>query len=577
MHSNTRLSEVILVENLPRQEIKRLTQNKHKRLVVLDFDLCNDSTLSFEDFIFKWIKQNFLLNFFIAILTSFSFPNLPNILHIGNKSCLQFIKLKKIKFTNFKQTVLSNPYNTIRFCIYKEFMHFKLYLNKKRYRNYTQNNDSVLHCLQFNNNSYRYNKVFVENCLNLSADTFYCFYQILKMFIKYAKPIFYTTLKTPRFVFSHKRAKHNSKQLPNVYQIPLIIFNNLLQFFPHTKYFNFNKVFSVSPLKKQNFSNDYAYYSIFEIDSCMINMNIADRIVANSSIQYCSNTNSVVEHVFDKIYHQTEYINSNVVNSYSKRYILNEFIKGFTPNKKSSILSLNEYIVLKKCLMNSKSMHEIEFKIFLDKFEKIYLNTISTKYVNNLKEVVKPISRYDFIKSFNLDFKQEYKHSDNLDIKTIKTEDIKTCSDELQNVFREYTTPIQNIHSTFHTTKKRPHFKTRHDFIKFNRTNLQQLVIKGYKLECECQLDMAKVKKMCDESWMSYSNILNTYMSKTYLSREMKSNYIKDNILQTAYKHLNCCLTNKQFDFIFKHTKVLDRKWIQCVSFVDRKLKTITD
>ena len=66
----------------------------------------------------------------------------------------------------------------------------------------------------------------------------------------------------------------------------------------------------------------------------MTHMNIADRIFANSNIQYCSNTSSVFEHVFDKIYHQTEYIISDVINSYSKRYILNEFIKGFTPNKK---------------------------------------------------------------------------------------------------------------------------------------------------------------------------------------------------------------------------------------------------
>ena len=59
MHSNTRLSEVILVENLPRTEIKRLKQNKQNKLVVLDYDLCNDSTLSFEDFIFKMIKKIF--------------------------------------------------------------------------------------------------------------------------------------------------------------------------------------------------------------------------------------------------------------------------------------------------------------------------------------------------------------------------------------------------------------------------------------------------------------------------------------------------------------------------------------
>ena len=97
MHSNTRLSEVMLVENIGRREIKRLSQTKHQKIVVLDYDLCNDSKLSFEDFIFKWIKEKFILNFFIAILTSFSFPNLPNILEISNKSCLQFIKIKKNK------------------------------------------------------------------------------------------------------------------------------------------------------------------------------------------------------------------------------------------------------------------------------------------------------------------------------------------------------------------------------------------------------------------------------------------------------------------------------------------------
>ena len=60
MHSNTRLSEVILVENLPRTEIKRLRQHKHNKLVVLDYDLCNDSTLSFADFIYKFIKEKFI-------------------------------------------------------------------------------------------------------------------------------------------------------------------------------------------------------------------------------------------------------------------------------------------------------------------------------------------------------------------------------------------------------------------------------------------------------------------------------------------------------------------------------------
>ena len=80
---------------------------------------------------------------------------------------------------------------------------------------------------------------------------------------------------------------------------------------------------------------------------------------------------------------------------------------------------------------------------------------------------------------------------------------------------------------------------------------------------------------MCDKSWMSYSNILNSYLSKTYLSRKIKSNYIKIHILQNAYTHLHCCLTDKQFDFISTQTKVLDTTWKECVILLDRKLKTI--
>ena len=162
-------------------------------------------------------------------------------------------------------------------------------------------------------------------------------------------------------------------------------------------------------------SIEYAYYSIFQIDSCMAQMEIADKFFANTNIKFCSNKWSVFDHVFNKIKHKTEHIKSDVVNLYSKRYMLNKFIKGFTPNKLSCI-TLNEYVMLRKFLMNSQSMHEIQFKIFLDKFEQIYLNTISKKYENNIKKVVKPMSKSDFIKSFNLQFKQENKQDDYLEI-----------------------------------------------------------------------------------------------------------------------------------------------------------------
>ena len=574
MHSKSRQSAVILVENLDRREIERIKNTNSKKNSIIDYDVNNEANLPCEDFIFKTIKRHFILNLFVAICTSFSFPKLPNVLEINNKSCLQFIKLRRLNFSNFKQTVLSNPFNTIHFFIAKEVMQYKLYLNKQKYKNYIKNKDTILPLLEFNNNSCIYNKVFVEHCLNLPAATFYCFYQILKMFILYAKPIFYHNLKTPRFVFSHKRAKQNSSPLPNVYQIPLLIFNNLLKKIPQTFHFNFNKVFNATPLKQQIFSTDYCYYSIFQIDSCMAQMDIADRIFANTNIEFCSNKWSVFDHVFNKIKHKTEHIKADVVNSYSKRYMLNEFIKGFTPNK-SSCITLNEYVMLSKCLMNSQSMYEIQFKLFLDKFEQIYLNTISKKYVDNFKKNVKPMSKSDFIKSFNLQFKQEDKQADYLEIKKIKIEDINKYSDELKDLFKEYKRPMQSIHSILNTTNTSNYFTTRNDFIQFNQTNLKALAIKGTKLECECNLQINKVKKMCDESWMSYSNILNSYLSKTYLSRKIKSNYIKIHILQNAYTHLHCCLTDTQFDFISTQTKFLDTTWKECVTLLDRKLKTI--
>lgn len=78
---------------------------------------------------------------------------------------------------------------------------------------------------------------------------------------------------------------------------------------------------------------------------------------------------------------------------------------------------------------------------------------------------------------------------------------------------------------------------------------------------------------MCYASWMDYSNKLNIFLSKTYLSSRDKSNYIKNHILETAYKHLHCCLTEKQFDFIYSQTVILYTHWITCARILDRKLK----
>ena len=320
----------MFIQNVERSNIEKLKENTIKSVKVIDFDLLTiNKSEKIQDCLYQLIKKNFIANLFIAIFTSFSFPDLPNVYNIGNKSCSQFIKLKQINFIKFKQNVLSNPYNTIRLFIAKECMQYKLYLNKAKHKKYIENKKSILSCLEFNDNSYNYNKVFVEHCLNLPAETFFCFYQILKMFIFYSTPILFSTLKTPRFVFSKKRAKQNSIPLPNVYQIPLLIFDNLLNFFPKTVQFNFNKVFNVQPLKKEHLSNDYVYYSIFKIDSCMTQMNIADRIFANFNIEWCSNKCSVFDHVFDKIKYKTDYLTLDVVNYFSKRYILNQFIQGF--------------------------------------------------------------------------------------------------------------------------------------------------------------------------------------------------------------------------------------------------------
>ena len=454
MHSKTRTADVVFIQNVERSNIEKLKENTIKSVKVIDFDLLTiNKSEKIQDCLYQLIKKNFIANLFIAIFTSFSFPDLPNVYNIGNKSCSQFIKLKQINFIKFKQNVLSNPYNTIRLFIAKECMQYKLYLNKAKHKKYIENKKSILSCLEFNDNSYNYNKVFVEHCLNLPAETFFCFYQILKMFIFYSTPILFSTLKTPRFVFSKKRAKQNSIPLPNVYQIPLLIFDNLLNFFPKTVQFNFNKVFNVQPLKKEHLSNDYVYYSIFKIDSCMTQMNIADRIFANFNIEWCSNKCSVFDHVFDKIKYKTDYLTLDVVNYFSKRYILNQFIKGFNPNSFSCI-SLNEYLMLNKCLKNIKSTHEIQFKIFLDDLKTKFSKTINKKHVYNLQRRVESLSKCDFIALFNLKFKQEDVKYEYLPIQQIKTENEIKYLDELKYVFRDNTISIKTTKSTLNTKKK---------------------------------------------------------------------------------------------------------------------------
>ena len=573
MHHKSRNSEILIIENIPRTEIEKIKINTSSQISIIDYDTMNEDNCSVEDFLYKTIKKYYLLNLFLVICSSFNVVKFPNLLELNNKSCVQFIKIKRISFSNFLN-VFSKPYNTIHFFISKEIMNFKCYLNKQKYKNYLRNKDIIIPCLKTINNSYCYNKVFVQHCLNLPPDTFFCFYQILKNFIFYSNTVFFTDLKTPRFVFSKKRAKQNSSPLPNVYKIPLIIFNNLLKFFPKTVNFNFNKVFNVKPLNKKRLSIEYAYYSIYQIDSCMAQMSIADKFFANTNIQFCSNKSSVFDHVFNKIKHKTEMSSNLVVNLYSKRYILNKFTTEYYPNKRNCI-TLNEFLILRKFLMNNQSINEIKFKIFLDKFKQIYLNTISKKYVNNLKKVVKPMSKYDFIKSFNLQFKQTNKQDDYLESKNNKIEYINNYSYDLKYLFEEHKPQIKSEHSILNKTTKINYFKTRNDFIQFNRTQLKQLCIQGTLLECECNLQMNKVKKLCDDSWMSYSTILNSYLSKTFLLRKIKSNCIKIHILQTAYKHLNCCLTKKQFDFIYTQTKVVDSTWKECVLLLDKKIKTI--
>ena len=89
-----------MVENMPSQEIERLTKTSQGNMSIINFDLKNDDNIPGEDCIYKIIKHHFILNVFLAIFTSFSFPKFPNILEINNKSCVQFVKITKLSFRN---------------------------------------------------------------------------------------------------------------------------------------------------------------------------------------------------------------------------------------------------------------------------------------------------------------------------------------------------------------------------------------------------------------------------------------------------------------------------------------------
>ena len=172
MHTKSRNSEILIIENIPRTEIEKIKINTSSQISIIDYDNMNEDNFSVEDFMYKTIKKYYLLNLFLVICSSFNVVKFPNLLELNNKSCVQFIKIKRISFSNFLN-VFSKPYNTIHFFISKEIMNFKCYLNKQKYKNYLRNKDIIIPCLKTINNSYCYNKVFVEHCLNLPPDTFF--------------------------------------------------------------------------------------------------------------------------------------------------------------------------------------------------------------------------------------------------------------------------------------------------------------------------------------------------------------------------------------------------------------------
>ena len=51
IHSKSRESAIILVENLPRAEIERLKRTTTSKIAVVDYDLNNEENIPGEDFI----------------------------------------------------------------------------------------------------------------------------------------------------------------------------------------------------------------------------------------------------------------------------------------------------------------------------------------------------------------------------------------------------------------------------------------------------------------------------------------------------------------------------------------------
>ena len=80
MHSKSRHSEVIIVENIPRQEIEKIKKNTGKEITIIDYDTSHQGNFSVEDFLFTSIKKYYILNLFLVICSSFNVPKFPNLL-----------------------------------------------------------------------------------------------------------------------------------------------------------------------------------------------------------------------------------------------------------------------------------------------------------------------------------------------------------------------------------------------------------------------------------------------------------------------------------------------------------------
>ena len=103
-------------------------------MAIVDYDRHNEDQITGEDFIFKLVKKYFVLNIFLAIFTSFSFPKLPSRYEINNKSSLQFVNIRQFNFQNLKRNILTQPFNSIQVYMSNEVMKYKLYLNKEKYK-----------------------------------------------------------------------------------------------------------------------------------------------------------------------------------------------------------------------------------------------------------------------------------------------------------------------------------------------------------------------------------------------------------------------------------------------------------